>query len=171
MTGKLSRSSTTCCRPESQANIIHLRILNATDHRSAVRKERTIMALKVDPPTLLAVMPYAKRQRSMLKTRYGLTPEGYNDLYQKQKGCCRICGGLMQIGRKEKAGWKNGCCVDHIAGTKLVRGLLCHRCNTVIGLMDHDKQLLKSAITYLHDTTPFPKMVEGLPGSPSFRAM
>ena len=117
---------------------------------------KTTMALKSDPPTLLEVMPYAKRQRAMLDTRYGLTPEGYYALYSKQKGCCRICGELMQIGRKKNASWKKGCCVDHIEGTKRVRGLLCHRCNTVIGLMNHNQKLLQSAIKYLHHTIPFP---------------
>jgi hypothetical protein len=114
------------------------------------------MALKPNPPTLLDVTPYAKRQRSMLKTRYGLTPDDYYALYLKRMGCCHICGELMQIGRKKNVSWKKGCCVDHIENTKIVRGLLCHRCNTVIGLMNHDPKLLQSAIKYLQDTVPHP---------------
>lgn len=51
---------------------------------------------------------------------------------------CDICGG-----RTKKMA------VDHCHSTGAVRGLLCGKCNTALGLVDHDVEKLQALIDYL----------------------
>jgi hypothetical protein len=39
--------------------------------------------------------------------------------------------------------------VDHCHSTKIVRGILCHACNTGIGVFKDNEKLLQRAIEYL----------------------
>ena len=41
-------------------------------------------------------------------------------------------------------------CVDHCHSTKVVRGVIHHRCNMMIGLAKDNTELLKKAIKYLN---------------------
>ena len=80
-----------------------------------------------------------------LKSLYNLSIEEYNNLLQKQNNVCAICG-------KEKASFKNmtlPLCVDHNHQTNKVRGLLCNKCNSMIGLANESLEILKNAIVYL----------------------
>ena len=40
-------------------------------------------------------------------------------------------------------------CVDHNHSTGKIRMLLCHKCNTMIGLAKENKNILKRAIEYI----------------------
>jgi len=55
-------------------------------------------------------------------TRYGISEDYYNILYKNQDGKCLIC--------KEK---RNKLCIDHDHITGEVRGLLCIKCNAMLG--------------------------------------
>lgn len=78
-----------------------------------------------------------------LQKKYGLTPEQYEDLLNRQNGCCAIC--------KQKP--KTYICVDHCHTSKRVRGLLCSTCNTALGLLNDNLELLENAIQYLRLAT------------------
>jgi hypothetical protein len=64
-------------------------------------------------------------------------------LFDDQGGKCAICGSLDGGGRHGKFH------VDHDPITKGVRGLLCHNCNTTLGLMGESADRLKAAANYL----------------------
>ena len=83
-----------------------------------------------------------KQRRSMLKQRYGLTVEQWNEMFEAQGGGCAICGDAP-TGRNRLA-------VDHSHATGDVRGLLCFRCNTLLGKFRDDPSLLRRAIAYLN---------------------
>ncbi len=83
--------------------------------------------------------PGAKR-RHHLRTSYGITPEEYEDRLANQSGVCAIC--RQANGRRRLA-------VDHDHETGVVRGLLCDKCNWLVGLADDDPQRLTTAIAYL----------------------
>src|ERR1700733_2603170 len=66
---------------------------------------------------------------------YGLSEEGYKALLEKQEFRCAIC-------RKDDPGRKKGWNVDHDHMTGTVRGLLCVRCNFMLGHAKDDPDLL-----------------------------
>lgn len=82
-------------------------------------------------------------RRANLRRYYGITPEQYDQLFEKQRGRCAICG-------TRNAGGKGSVFrVDHDHATGLVRGLLCNECNLGLGKFAHDKRRLSKAIDYL----------------------
>lgn len=74
-----------------------------------------------------------------------ITSEEYEEWYKKQNYRCAICS---SFGCNRRTARK--LCVDHCHKTGRVRGLLCHRCNTAIGLLDDSIDKLLKAIKYLH---------------------
>ncbi len=75
-----------------------------------------------------------------IKRRYGLEPEEYKLLLDKQKGVCATCG--SEFKRREPV-------VDHCHETGDVRGLLCRRCNSVLGYVQDDLGLLEGLRRYV----------------------
>ena len=87
-----------------------------------------------------------KRRDNSLKSKYGFTLKKYNQLFQQQNGRCVICR------KPETASSQYGVrvlAVDHDHKTGKVRGLLCDRCNRMIGFAKENKNILQKAIKYL----------------------
>lgn len=80
-----------------------------------------------------------------LKGGYGLTLEGFLQMYERQSGQCAIC----QISMRTRANQKDACCVDHDHVTGKVRGLLCSSCNMGIGQLGDSAERLRAAASYL----------------------
>lgn len=76
-----------------------------------------------------------------VKKRYGLTVEEYNTYRASFPDVCGICGKLEEQKRRLS--------LDHCHKTKKIRGLLCHKCNVAIGLLEDDVVLLDKAKEYL----------------------
>ena len=70
---------------------------------------------------------------------YGLTDTAYKQLLFEQNGFCKICGRKFGMAPH----------VDHDHSTGRIRGLLCNKCNTAIGMFNEDIACLKAAIVYL----------------------
>lgn len=70
------------------------------------------------------------------------TVKDYNSLFLEQEGYCSICGG--EIEEKGKSTH-----VDHKHSTGEVRGLLCHKCNMILGFANDSIDILNKAIGYL----------------------
>jgi hypothetical protein len=83
------------------------------------------------------------RRVSLLKNRYGLTPECYESLIVKQAGGCAICRVTLTMAAQVH--------LDHCHATGKVRGILCQKCNIGLGHFNDDMKLLRSAIHYLID--------------------
>ena len=95
--------------------------------------------------------PLKSRKRN-LKNK-GLTLDQYQELLTKQEGCCKVCG-AKEPGHKRKnfaVDHDHSCCssVDYTCG-KCFRGLLCTRCNLVLGEVQDDPILLFKMIKYLN---------------------
>ncbi len=78
-----------------------------------------------------------------LKRKYGMTVADYDAMLVAQDGGCAICGGQPN-GR-----WKHKFHVDHDHATGKVRGLLCHRCNMMVGYSLDRPEILDHAAIYL----------------------
>lgn len=72
-------------------------------------------------------------------SRYRMTPEAFDALYQKQKGKCAICEEFKGQSLK----------IDHDHNTGQVRGLLCNKCNSGLGGLGDNIEGLRKALAYL----------------------
>ena len=81
-----------------------------------------------------------RNRRSELKQLYGMTPNQFQSLYERQNGICAICSGTNPVG---------DLCVDHNHETGAIRGLLCRQCNLMIGNARDRIDLLIEAAAYL----------------------
>lgn len=83
---------------------------------------------------------YAERQRfNQLKRKYNLSRERFLTMMKQQNNRCGICrkGGVaLEVDHKHDS-------------KKRVRGLLCHKCNTGIGLLQDNIRVVRSALSYL----------------------
>lgn len=91
-----------------------------------------------------------KTKAYILKSRFGISLEVYHEMYANQKGCCAICSKSITL-FAESRDLTNVACVDHNHSTGKVRGLLCNHCNTGIGLLQEDFNILENAANYLKD--------------------
>lgn len=80
------------------------------------------------------------RRKSKLKCRYGLSVEDFTEKEIEQNFCCAICG-YKPLTRPLY--------VDHDHKTNLVRGLICLKCNVILGQCDDSIDILEKAIVYL----------------------
>jgi len=80
-----------------------------------------------------------------LKSAYGLSVERYSAMIGKQLNACAVCGRQMTMIKRQS----DSCYIDHCHSTGKVRGLVCLRCNLLIGQAGEDTELLAKAIDYL----------------------
>src|SRR6266567_3377847 len=83
---------------------------------------------------------YHINRKCILKRKYGITWDEYQEMFESQKGLCAICQGVEE-GRMLS--------VDHDHETGKVRGLLCGSCNRALGLFKEDPELLDIAKEYV----------------------
>lgn len=86
------------------------------------------------------------RERRRTLARYGLTPAEYDGLVKRQRNRCAICRTTKVGGPPTRSGYWH---IDHDHVTGQVRGLLCGKCNTAIGLLQDDPDILAAATRYV----------------------
>lgn len=92
---------------------------------------------------------YGRERR--LKTTFNMTPQKYAEIKRLQGDACGVCG------TDKPGGGKGTWCVDHDHSCcpgvrscgKCVRGLLCFRCNLLLGNAKDDVSILMAAAHYL----------------------
>lgn len=85
-----------------------------------------------------AANPKRWRPRVLMQ-KYGITVEDFRDMLVGQAGRCLVC---LRVPPDDLV-------VDHDHATGKVRGLLCQKCNRMLGHVDDDPRILLSAIRYL----------------------
>lgn len=80
-----------------------------------------------------------------LRKEYNLTLEDKRNIWKKQNGKCLIC--------KKRLTESRDCHVDHCHVTGKIRGLLCRRCNLILGYANDDPVILQSATDYMEEHT------------------
>lgn len=83
----------------------------------------------------------ATHRRHKLKQQYGMAPGVLKDLLKAQDNLCKIC--------LTKPDDEKGLVVDHCHVSGMVRGMLCTKCNTGLGMFRDDEIFLEKAILYL----------------------
>jgi hypothetical protein len=80
------------------------------------------------------------KRSDKLKYRYGITIQQYEAMFNEQNGVCAVC--------KEPPN-KRRLAVDHNHVTGTIRRLLCFRCNTIIGRVHENPEILYQLANYL----------------------
>ncbi|VVB53256.1 Recombination endonuclease VII [uncultured archaeon] len=81
--------------------------------------------------------------------KYGIDNEDFEVLYQAFRGKCGICEkSLLRITKGKST--KDRACIDHNHLTGNIRGILCHHCNTSLGMFLDSQELLEKAKDYLN---------------------
>jgi hypothetical protein len=84
-----------------------------------------------------------------LRSEFGMSPKDYEKLLAKQGGVCAICKQPESSPMSSRNLKIRRLAVDHDHAREVVRGLLCYRCNTGVGLLGDDPQRLQTAKEYL----------------------
>lgn len=96
-------------------------------------------------------------RRHMLMKKYGLTIEMYEEILAAQGGVCAVCKSEeLTIGRGGFAkalsvDHNHGCCPGPTSCGSCIRGLLCQKCNTLLGYASDDPGVLRAAAEYLEE--------------------
>jgi hypothetical protein len=86
----------------------------------------------------------AHRRKRNLKTKYNITVEEYDKMFEEQQGKCFICSSVADRRRLN---------VDHCHDTGKVRKLLCDKCNMALGLLEDDIDRIQKVREYLENFT------------------
>jgi hypothetical protein len=97
-----------------------------TDHRREYAKVWSRNYRKRNPD---------KARWASIKHRHGLTKEEWQMMFDKQLGCCAICG-------KHQSEVKRRLVVDHCHKTGKIRKLLCDLCNTRLGWYENHQAII-----------------------------
>lgn len=95
-------------------------------------------------------------RRQRLWTWHRLKPEQYDALLAAQGGVCGVCGSDDPGKRGEffHVDHDHGCCASNRSCGQCVRGLLCGRCNPMLGFAKDSVETLEAAIAYLRRGYP-----------------
>lgn len=77
-------------------------------------------------------------RNGVLKRKYNITIEQYEEMFIQQNKCCVICNETIAK-----------FVVDHCHTSQKVRSILCDRCNKVLGLVREKEEVLKQMIKYI----------------------
>ena len=85
------------------------------------------------------LLSYPERRRTILKSRYGITPEQFDCMLVSQDNKCAICKQEYHLTMH----------IDHNHSTGEIRGLLCNNCNRGLGHFKDNPMYLVKALEYL----------------------
>lgn len=91
----------------------------------------------------------SRMQAWNLKAKFKISESDYREMLDNANKCCEIC--------KKEESQERRLSVDHNHATGVIRGLLCTKCNTSLGLLNTDigVELLQNAIEYIKRTESY----------------
>lgn len=90
-----------------------------------------------------------------LKRHYGIGIEEYESLLTQQNGKCRTCSGPpngsgnLHVDHKHVDGYRT---LPPSEKRKLIRGLLCYKCNVAVGFIDDKPEVARNIADYLEQS-------------------
>jgi hypothetical protein len=80
---------------------------------------------------------------------YSLTPESYEKQLAAQGGACKGCGLIPPKRINLHVDHDHGCCPGNRSCGRCIRGLLCMKCNTILGKAGDNPEILRALARYL----------------------
>lgn len=130
------------CKPCAVSKVTASRHKDPTSHRESSKRWA-----KANPE---------RHADNNARWRYGVEHGAYAALLTKQNGRCAICGTTEPGGRANRFHFDHCHTIEQNEGRIHIRGLLCSCCNTGLGQMKHDKNVLLKAISYLDQPKVLP---------------
>lgn len=99
--------------------------------------------------------PVAAAERSRwayIKTRFRLSKSDYTAMLASQGGVCEICRCSPDV-EPLRVDHDHACCSTYQTCGRCVRGLLCSKCNWLLGIASDDPERLTAAAEYLRKRT------------------
>ena len=93
---------------------------------------------------------YLQNRKAKVR-RKGLELEDYDKMLAEQNGVCAICKGACPTGRALIIDHNHSCCEGEKTCGRCNRGLLCIKCNHMIGLAYENIETLENAINYIRE--------------------
>jgi hypothetical protein len=93
-----------------------------------------------------------RREDNKTAPKHGMTIEEYTARLASQGGRCAICGRVPEEVYRFVIDHDHSCCPGLESCGKCVRGILCHKCNTGLGMFDDNLSFVSSAAEYLQRT-------------------
>ena len=87
-----------------------------------------------------------ERSRARTIKRHGLTQERFDAMIAEQGGTCATCTRVPDVFHIDHS---HECCEGDYSCGKCVRGLLCSQCNTALGLVGENPDILRAMIAYM----------------------
>jgi hypothetical protein len=94
-----------------------------------------------------------RREDSKIRYLHNLSIEQYQELLISQGGRCAICGKVPEEVYKFVIDHDHTCCPGPISCGDCIRGLLCNKCNSGLGMFDDNLKNVLSAAEYLQRTS------------------
>jgi hypothetical protein len=118
-----------------------------TQRTTVEKRKEALKKYNNTPERKAKVAEYYQKNKLKAKDRslrnlYGITLDDYDQMLVEQNDCCYICNA-------HKDDSKKGLSVDHDHETGKVRKLLCGPCNTALGLVKEDVNIMKKLIEYV----------------------
>ena len=109
-----------------------------------------ISCSKIKQKTWWASHSPKKRLEQHLKYKYGVTHDEFRAAWDAQQGACAICctelPDLMTYDNRRR-----GYAIDHNHESGAFRGILCLKCNSLLGMASESIDVLKAAMKYLNE--------------------
>lgn len=85
---------------------------------------------------------FEERKNYRLKYRFGISIDDFNNMLVLQNNACYICNESIK-GKEIK--------VDHCHKTGKLRKLLCHNCNSALGLLHDNAEIFETCARYIRE--------------------
>jgi len=121
--------------PLSEEELARSRAYHASNKEARNARARSVRAADPDK----------ERNRKLIQ-RFGITLDDYNQMHDAQGGLCKICANPEELDRR--------LAVDHNHETGAVRGLLCFKCNVILGHIENTGlAMIAKVLDYLDEET------------------
>lgn len=91
------------------------------------------------------------KRKHIVKSRYGISWEEYEEKFAFQDGMCAVCKKPLKLFTFEAKTKLETAHIDHSHTTGKIRGLLCSKCNSGLGLFQDSVVVLRNAVNYLEE--------------------